>query len=192
MDANFLPLYAQVVLSTVDAFVEKQVAGYTGVNGDEGVVGIGTCVTRNSPMQNTIVTPMCRPSEVTNGTKNVTAGAELNSTSSTKANLRKLESNVTNDADYDVWLPLDLIHEVNDRMKNSLYRYFISKRLAFPIVDWFREELFMSSNPVTLLEGHANAYATTRSAPAADFATATLSKYNPVDQFPHAPMSPTC
>ncbi|GJX90861.1 primary amine oxidase-like protein [Tanacetum coccineum] len=132
MDANFLPLYAQVVLSTVDAFVEKQVASYTGVNGDEGVVGIGTCVTGNSPMQNTTVTPMCRPSEVTDGTKNVTAGAEdggeqfsnelfnefpssyatkLNYTSSTKANLQKLESNVPNDADYDVWLPLALIHE---------------------------------------------------------------------------------
>ncbi|GJS71536.1 hypothetical protein Tco_0704377 [Tanacetum coccineum] len=37
------------------------------------------------------------------------------------ANLRKLEANVHNDVDYDVWLPLDSVHEVNDRMENSLY-----------------------------------------------------------------------
>ena len=45
-----------------------------------------------------------------------------------------------------------------------------------------------------LLEEYANAYAAARSAPvatAADFAGATLSKYNLVDQFANAPMSPT-
>nr|GEZ09354.1 zinc knuckle CX2CX4HX4C [Tanacetum cinerariifolium] len=47
------------------------------------------------------------------------------------------EANVPNDPDYDVWLPLDLVHEVNDKMKNFLYGYFISKRLAFPVVEWF-------------------------------------------------------
>ncbi|GJS83759.1 zinc knuckle CX2CX4HX4C containing protein [Tanacetum coccineum] len=45
--------------------------------------------------------------------------------------------NVPDDADYDVWLPLASVHEVNDRMKNSLYGYFIGKRLAFPVVEWF-------------------------------------------------------
>ncbi|GJZ98041.1 putative ribonuclease H-like domain-containing protein [Tanacetum coccineum] len=54
-------------------------------------------------------------------------------TSLTTSNLQKLDANVPNDADYDIWLPLTLIYEVNDRMKNSLYGYFISKRLAFPI-----------------------------------------------------------
>ncbi|GKC63713.1 zinc finger, CCHC-type containing protein, partial [Tanacetum coccineum] len=46
-------------------------------------------------------------------------------------------ANVPNDADYDVWLPLDTVHEVNDRMKNSLYMHFVGKRLAFPVVKWF-------------------------------------------------------
>ncbi|GKE84306.1 hypothetical protein Tco_1558048, partial [Tanacetum coccineum] len=62
---------------------------------------------------------------------------KLNHTSLTKANLRKLETNVPNDADYDVWFPLALVHEVNDRMNNSIYGYFIGKRLAFPVVEWF-------------------------------------------------------
>nr|GEW81344.1 zinc knuckle CX2CX4HX4C [Tanacetum cinerariifolium] len=47
------------------------------------------------------------------------------------------EANVPSDPDYDVWLPLALVHEINDRMKNFLYGYFISKRLAFPVVEWF-------------------------------------------------------
>ncbi|GJV62118.1 hypothetical protein Tco_1468218 [Tanacetum coccineum] len=42
-----------------------------------------------------------------------------------QATLRKLEANVRNGADYDVWLPLASVHEVNDRMNNYLYGYFI-------------------------------------------------------------------
>ncbi|GKB22024.1 hypothetical protein Tco_0855947 [Tanacetum coccineum] len=45
---------------------------------------------------------------------------KLTPTSSTMANLRKLKANVPNDADYDVSFPLDSVHEVNERMKNSL------------------------------------------------------------------------
>ncbi|GJW40856.1 hypothetical protein Tco_0066701 [Tanacetum coccineum] len=33
--------------------------------------------------------------------------------------------------------PLALVHKVNDRMKNFLYVYFIGKRLAFPVIEWF-------------------------------------------------------
>ncbi|GKB21363.1 aldehyde oxidase GLOX-like protein [Tanacetum coccineum] len=62
--------------------------------------------------------------------------AKLSPTSSTKANLRKLEANVLQDADYDVWLPLVSVHEVNDRMKNSPHGYIIGKRLAFSVVEW--------------------------------------------------------
>ncbi|GJW36801.1 ribonuclease H-like domain-containing protein, partial [Tanacetum coccineum] len=62
---------------------------------------------------------------------------KLSPTFSTKANLQKLKVNVPIDADYDVWLPLASVHEINDRMKNLLYGYFISKRLAFPVVEWF-------------------------------------------------------
>nr|GEY74566.1 sm-like protein LSM7 [Tanacetum cinerariifolium] len=39
--------------------------------------------------------------------------------------------------DYEVWLTLDYVHEVNDIMKNSLYRYFIGKMLAFPVVECY-------------------------------------------------------
>nr|GEU74486.1 retrovirus-related Pol polyprotein from transposon TNT 1-94 [Tanacetum cinerariifolium] len=60
---------------------------------------------------------------------------KLNTTSLTMANLQKLDANVPNDADYDVWLPLALVHEVNDRIKNSLYGYYIGKRLEFPVVE---------------------------------------------------------
>ncbi|GJZ08937.1 putative ribonuclease H-like domain-containing protein [Tanacetum coccineum] len=56
-------------------------------------------------------------------------------TSLTKANLRKFEANVPNDADFDIWLPLASVHEVNDRMKSSRYGYFIGKRLAFHVVE---------------------------------------------------------
>nr|GEW23202.1 zinc knuckle CX2CX4HX4C [Tanacetum cinerariifolium] len=44
---------------------------------------------------------------------------------------------MSNDADYNVWLPLALVHEVNSRMKNSLYGYFVDKRLAFSVVELF-------------------------------------------------------
>ncbi|GJW37945.1 hypothetical protein Tco_0060865 [Tanacetum coccineum] len=39
---------------------------------------------------------------------------KLSPKSLTKANLQKLKANVPNVADYDVWLPLALVHEVND------------------------------------------------------------------------------
>ncbi|GJZ70246.1 hypothetical protein Tco_0633796, partial [Tanacetum coccineum] len=61
--------------------------------------------------------------------------SKLSPTPLTKANLQKLIANVPNDVDYDIWLPLALIHEVNDRIKNSLYWYFIGKKLAFPVVE---------------------------------------------------------
>ncbi|GKA43672.1 zinc knuckle CX2CX4HX4C containing protein, partial [Tanacetum coccineum] len=51
--------------------------------------------------------------------------AKLNPTSLIKANLQKLDANVPHGDDYDVWLPLASVHEVNDIMTNSLYDYFI-------------------------------------------------------------------
>ncbi|GJW17503.1 hypothetical protein Tco_0024939 [Tanacetum coccineum] len=41
-------------------------------------------------------------------------------TSLTKANLRKLEANVSNDVDYNVWLPLALVYEVPSRFSTCL------------------------------------------------------------------------
>nr|GEY20742.1 hypothetical protein [Tanacetum cinerariifolium] len=63
--------------------------------------------------------------------------SKLSLTSSTKAYLRKIKANVPNEADYDIWLPLALVYEVNDQMNNSLYGYFIGQRFAFSVVEWF-------------------------------------------------------
>ncbi|GKD93377.1 hypothetical protein Tco_1373214 [Tanacetum coccineum] len=94
-----------------------------------------------------VVTPVSNSSDMLNG-KPIVVGTELvinkvpssfanklRATSLTKANLRKLEANVHNDADYDVLLPLASFNEVNDRTKNPLYGYLIDKRLAFPVVE---------------------------------------------------------
>nr|GEW11582.1 hypothetical protein [Tanacetum cinerariifolium] len=62
---------------------------------------------------------------------------KLSPTSLTKTNLRKLEVNVPNDVYYDVWLTIASVHELNDRMNNSLYGYSIGKRLALLVVEWF-------------------------------------------------------
>ncbi|GJZ54880.1 hypothetical protein Tco_0610073, partial [Tanacetum coccineum] len=97
------------------------------------------------------VAPTCMPNVVNSGptSPNKNGGNQvgnefpssyankLSPTSLTKANLQKLKVNVPDDADYDVWLPLALVYEVNDKMKNSMYIYFIGKRLAFPVVERF-------------------------------------------------------
>ncbi|GJT44181.1 zinc knuckle CX2CX4HX4C containing protein [Tanacetum coccineum] len=69
---------------------------------------------------------MCEPSQGDDRTRKVTVGLDV-------ANLQKLDVNVPDDTDYNVWLPLAMVYEVNDRIKNSLYGYFIGKRLAFSI-----------------------------------------------------------
>ncbi|GJY40837.1 zinc finger, CCHC-type containing protein [Tanacetum coccineum] len=60
---------------------------------------------------------------------------KLSPTSLTKDNLRKLDANMPNDADFNIWLPLASVHEVNDTMKNSLCGYFIGKGHAFPVME---------------------------------------------------------
>ncbi|PWA89858.1 zinc knuckle CX2CX4HX4C [Artemisia annua] len=54
-------------------------------------------------------------------------------------------------SDYDVALPIASVHKVNERMKNSLYGYFISKRLAFPIVEWFGTDYVLRDGPWMIL-----------------------------------------
>ncbi|GJZ54431.1 putative mitochondrial protein, partial [Tanacetum coccineum] len=116
---------------------------------DEGCVS--TC---SIPMHNTAATPISEPLEVTDGAKKAITcpnrvvgntpvnefptsyATKVSPTSMTMDNIQKLEANVANDAYYDIWLPLASVHEVNDRMMNSLYGYFIRKRLAFPVVEW--------------------------------------------------------
>ncbi|GKB02342.1 hypothetical protein Tco_0830431 [Tanacetum coccineum] len=80
-------------------------------------------------MDNTSATLISEPYEITYGAKKATAGADVENVASSnpvhsvpvriEAN-RKLEANLPNDSDYDIWLPLASVHEVNDRIKNSL------------------------------------------------------------------------
>ncbi|GKD72643.1 hypothetical protein Tco_1330925 [Tanacetum coccineum] len=78
---------------------------------------------------------------------------KLSPTSLTKANLRKLEVNAPNDADYDVWLPLASVHEVNNRMKNSLYGYFFGKGFLFLLWNGLSIDSHENSNDVPNLKG---------------------------------------
>nr|GEZ73459.1 hypothetical protein [Tanacetum cinerariifolium] len=50
-----------------------------------------------------------------------------------KVNFRVLESEVDN-VEVDFIVPMASMQEVNDRFTNSLYGYFIGKRIAFPLV----------------------------------------------------------
>ncbi|PWA52470.1 ATPase, F1/V1/A1 complex, alpha/beta subunit, Zinc knuckle CX2CX4HX4C [Artemisia annua] len=61
---------------------------------------------------------------------------KVNPSLGTKTTFRKVEDNMPRDADYDVGLPIASVLEIHERLKNSLYGYFIGKRLAFPAVEW--------------------------------------------------------
>ncbi|KAJ0813964.1 hypothetical protein HanPSC8_Chr17g0779781 [Helianthus annuus] len=53
-----------------------------------------------------------------------------------KVNFRMLESSESVDG-ADVVIPLSSVKQVSDRYANTLYGYFLGKRLAFPVVDYF-------------------------------------------------------
>ncbi|KAI3802202.1 hypothetical protein L1987_30332 [Smallanthus sonchifolius] len=55
---------------------------------------------------------------------------------SVKVNFRHMESSDKVDG-VDVVIPLSSVKEVNDRFANTLYGYFLGKRLAYPVVDYF-------------------------------------------------------
>ncbi|GJU95890.1 hypothetical protein Tco_1320646 [Tanacetum coccineum] len=149
MDSNFPPLHEQATSSIVDEFVEH-VAVTIGNIRDGGFAG--TCLTSSTHIHNDTVSAVpASPSKNGSADKNdgeqvgnepgnkfpLSYVTEPSPTSSPRANLQKLEVNVPTDADYDVWLHLTSVHEVNDRMKNSLYGYFIGKRLLFIVMEWF-------------------------------------------------------
>ncbi|KAJ0576426.1 hypothetical protein HanIR_Chr05g0224291 [Helianthus annuus] len=56
--------------------------------------------------------------------------------SSNKVNFRMMESSESVDG-ADVVIPLSSVKQVTDRYANTLYGYFLGKRLAFPVVDYF-------------------------------------------------------
>ncbi|GKB13446.1 hypothetical protein Tco_0847369, partial [Tanacetum coccineum] len=115
--------------------VNKVTVGITEVTGVANNTGNGSSVNPTTTTGPSSPTSVGQESVVKDTPTSY--AAKLSLTSLTKANLRKLDANVPNGADYHVWLPLALIHDENDRMKNSLYGYYIVKRLAFPVVEWF-------------------------------------------------------
>ncbi|KAF5809887.1 hypothetical protein HanXRQr2_Chr04g0162741 [Helianthus annuus] len=53
-----------------------------------------------------------------------------------KVNFRMLNSDASLDG-VDVVLPIDSIREVNNRLANTLYGYFLGDRIAYPVVEYF-------------------------------------------------------
>ena len=63
-------------------------------------------------------------------------GATSNVPKKKSSNFRRLEcSKKSNDVDLSV--PKKMVEEVNSRFKNTLYCYFLGKRIAFPVVDYY-------------------------------------------------------
>ncbi|GKE24459.1 hypothetical protein Tco_1435971 [Tanacetum coccineum] len=89
----------------------------------KGTADEDVTMTKNLLNQAVIIATMNGSEHVENTHVNVVPpsyATKLTPTSSTMANLRKLKANVPNDADYEIWLPLYLVDEINKRMKNSL------------------------------------------------------------------------
>ncbi|GJX25830.1 hypothetical protein Tco_0232126 [Tanacetum coccineum] len=78
---------------------------------------------------------------------------KLSSTSLTKANLHKLAANVPNDTDFEL-VTVGSVYEVNDRMKNSLYCYFIGKGLLSLWVNLDRHENWYPNDASLIYEFH--------------------------------------
>ncbi|KAJ0466997.1 hypothetical protein HanIR_Chr14g0678351 [Helianthus annuus] len=53
-----------------------------------------------------------------------------------KVNFRKLSSDASLEG-VDVVLPIDSVRQVNNRLANTLYGYFLGDRIAYPVVDYF-------------------------------------------------------
>ncbi|GKB23311.1 zinc knuckle CX2CX4HX4C containing protein [Tanacetum coccineum] len=141
-ESNFPSLREQVVSTIVDELVEKQ-AAVMGMSKDTSSTGRASKVTsfannNNGAFNNIGLTlSISKETLIDDGAIPASYANKLSLTSLTKANLRKLDANVPNDVYYDVWLPLASFHEVKDRMKHSPYGYFIGKKLAFAVVEWF-------------------------------------------------------
>ncbi|GJY18408.1 RNA-directed DNA polymerase, eukaryota, reverse transcriptase zinc-binding domain protein [Tanacetum coccineum] len=53
----------------------------------------------------------------------------------TKANFRRVEVVGSNNGEFEAMIPVSSVLEVNERLSNSIYGYFIGKRIAFPVVE---------------------------------------------------------
>ncbi|GJU88154.1 hypothetical protein Tco_1300577 [Tanacetum coccineum] len=71
-------------------------------------------------------------------TEYISYANKLNTISNnSKANFHTLESQVPDKADFDVAIPKASVEEISNRLKNSLYGYFISKKVAFHVVEMY-------------------------------------------------------
>nr|GEY14281.1 hypothetical protein [Tanacetum cinerariifolium] len=52
-----------------------------------------------------------------------------------KVNFRKVEEDVASNVHYESMIPMSSVVKVNERLSNTIYGYFIGKRVAFPIVE---------------------------------------------------------
>ncbi|GJY70441.1 ribonuclease H-like domain, reverse transcriptase, RNA-dependent DNA polymerase [Tanacetum coccineum] len=52
-----------------------------------------------------------------------------------KVNFRKVEEDVASNVDYESMIPMSFVVKVNERLSNTIYGYFIGKRVAFPVVE---------------------------------------------------------
>lgn len=52
------------------------------------------------------------------------------------SNFRRMECSMKSNG-VDLFVPMKVVEEVNTRFENTLYRYFLGQRLAFPIVDYY-------------------------------------------------------
>lgn len=57
--------------------------------------------------------------------------------SNVKANFRYMEVPTSNDEGIKFCMPVQVVNEVQTRFENTLYGYFIGKRLAYPVVEYF-------------------------------------------------------
>ncbi|KAJ0838662.1 hypothetical protein HanPSC8_Chr14g0597401 [Helianthus annuus] len=84
------------------------------------------------------------------------AKVAANSKEAVKVNFRALESNESVEG-ADVVIPLSSVKQVTDRYANTLYGYFLGKRLAFPVVDFFAKNNWVKYG-LTRLMMNANGF----------------------------------
>ncbi|KAJ0942865.1 hypothetical protein HanPSC8_Chr03g0097231 [Helianthus annuus] len=78
------------------------------------------------------------------------ANAVKNSQEKVTVNFREMESSEVVDG-ADVVIPLASVKQVTDRYANTLYGYFLGKRLAFPVVDYFAKNNWVKYGLVRLM-----------------------------------------
>ncbi|GKE40733.1 ribonuclease H-like domain, reverse transcriptase, RNA-dependent DNA polymerase, partial [Tanacetum coccineum] len=64
-----------------------------------------------------------------------------------KVNFRKVEEDVASNVDYEPMIPMSSVVKVNERLSNTIYGYFIGKRVVFPILENYEKTMFLKMDP---------------------------------------------